>query len=225
MNPKILIGCPTSEHKEYALSEYLESINNLTYRNFDFLLVDNSKTDDYYKKLKGLNVNVIKDKYFENARDRVIHSRNILRDKFLDENYEYFLSLEQDITTPKDIIERLLRHKKDIISALYFYLGDDKKTLMPMVWIHHEGKYARRLDFDEVMNNKLIEAITCGLGCVLINRRVLEKIKFRYVKEKPGWDDLWFSEDARAKGFKVYVDTSIKCKHYTKGMDWSKIKK
>ena len=94
-----------------------------------------------------------------------------------------------------------------------------------MVWIHHEVEYARRLRFSEVPKDELIEVITCGLGCVLIKRDVLENIKFRYEKGKEPWDDLWFCEDARAKGFKVYVDTSAKCKHFVKGMDWSKIKK
>lgn len=225
MSSKILVGCPTSIHKAYCLNEYLENVKNLSYKNFDFVLVDNSKSDGYYKKLKEKGINVIKDKYFENARDRIIHSRNILREKCLNEGYDYFLSLEQDIIAPKDVIERLLKHKKEIISGLYFYLGDDNKTLLPVVWIHHKGKYARRLDVDEVMDNKLIEVITCGLGCVLIHRKVLEKVKFRYVKEKPGWDDIWFSEDARKNNFKVFVDTSIKCKHYTRGMNWSKIKK
>ncbi|MFH1209366.1 MAG: glycosyltransferase [archaeon] len=225
MNSKILVGCPTSNHKKYCVKEYLEGIKNLTYKNFDVVVVDNSEDDGYYKELKKLGVNVIKDKYFENARDRIVHSRNILRKKVLDEGYDYLLSLEQDIVPPKDVIERLLEHKKDIISGLYFYLGDDKKTLLPVVWVHYEGKYARRLYLNEVTGNRIIEAITCGLGCVLIHRKVLEEIEFRYVKEKPSWDDLWFSEDARTKGFKVYVDTSIKCKHYNKGMDWNNIKK
>ena len=69
------------------------------------------------------------------------------------------------------------------------------------------------------------EAITCGLGCVLIKKNVLEKVEFRHDKEKSPWDDVWFCEDSRKEGFKVYVDTSVKCKHYVKGMDWSVIKK
>ena len=55
--------------------------------------------------------------------------------------------------------------------------------------------------------------------------KILEKIEFRHVKNEEPWDDLWFCEDAREKGFKVYVDTSIRCKHYVTGMDWSRIKK
>ncbi|MBS3143388.1 glycosyltransferase family 2 protein [Candidatus Woesearchaeota archaeon] len=222
---KILVGCPTSNHKEYSLKEYLEGVKKLSYENIHFVLVDNSETSNYYEKLKSLGVSVIKDKYKESAKERVINSRNILRRYFLENDYDYFLSLEQDVVPPKDVIEKLLSHNKDIVGGLYFYLGDDNKTLLPMVWIHHEGEYARRLRFSEVPKDELIEVITCGLGCVLIKRDVLENIKFRYEKGKEPWDDLWFCEDARAKGFKVYVDTSAKCKHFVKGMDWSKIKK
>ena len=221
---KILVGCPTSEHKAYCLKEYLEGVKNINY-SVDFVLVDNSENDEYYNKLKDLGVKVIKGKYFENARDRVIYSRNILRKYCLDNNYDYFLSLEQDVVPPKDVIEKLLKHEKDIVCGLYFYLGDDDKTLLPMVWVHHGGEFAKRLSFDEVPENKLIETITCGLGCVLIKKNVLEKVEFRYNKEKSPWDDVWFCEDSRKEGFKVYVDTSVKCKHYTKGMDWSKIKR
>jgi len=222
---RILIGCPTSDYKEYSLKEYLEGIKNLTYKNFDLVLVDNSKNDYYFNKLKSSGINVIKGKYFESAKDRVIDSRNILREYCLKNDYDYLLSLEQDVVPPKDVIERLLKHDKEITGALYFYLGDDNKTLLPMIWIHYEGEYAKRLMFNEIPEDKLIEVITCGLGCILIKKEVLGKIKFRYVKDEEPWDDLWFCEDAREKGFKVYVDTGVRCKHYVRGMDWSKITK
>src|SRR3989338_7708159 len=122
---RILIGCPTSDYKEYSLKEYLEGIKNLTYKNFDLVLVDNSKND-----------------------------------------YYFLLSLEQDVVPPKDVIERLLKHDKEITGALYFYLGDDNKTLLPMIWIHYEGEYAKRLMFNEIPEDKLIEVITCELGCI-----------------------------------------------------------
>jgi len=222
---KILIGCPTSSYKEYCLREYLEGVKRLSYENVHLILVDNSENDDYYNKLKRFGVSVIRGKYFESAKDRIIHSRNLLRRYCLENDYDYLLSLEQDVVPPKNVIERLMKHDKEIVGGLYYYLGDDKKTLLPMIWVHHEGEYARRLTFKEVQGEELIEAITCGLGCVLIKRNALDKIRFRHVKGEEPWDDLWFGEDARQKGFKVYVDTGVKCKHYVKGMDWSKIKK
>ena len=72
MKPKILVGCPTSDHKEYCLDKYLEGIKALTYPNFDFVLVDNSKEEKYYNKLKDKGLNVLRDKYYELARERLL---------------------------------------------------------------------------------------------------------------------------------------------------------
>ena len=49
--PRILIGCPTSYHKEYCLERYITGLKNIQYPNFDILLVDNSDNDEYYKKI------------------------------------------------------------------------------------------------------------------------------------------------------------------------------
>ena len=116
---KILVGCPTSFHKEYCFNKYLKGIKSLTYQNHDILLVENSKDDKYINKIKKF-LPVIKGPYFESALDRIITSRNILKEKVLEGNYDYFLSLEQDVIPPKDIIERLLKHNKKVITGIYF---------------------------------------------------------------------------------------------------------
>ena len=91
---KILIGCPTSDYKSYCLNEYIEGLKNLTFK-ADFIIVDNSKTDEYITKIKELiedikNFKVIKDtEWFEGAKDRIIHSRNLIREMALKENYDY----------------------------------------------------------------------------------------------------------------------------------------
>lgn len=217
---KILIGCPTSEHKKYCLKEYVEIVKKL---GCDILLVDNSKTKDYYNEIKKLGLNVIKDAYYPKARDRIVSSRNLIRRYCLENNYDYLFSLEQDVIPPLDIIEILLKSGKKIISGLYYKLDD--KELTPVAWIHHEGNYARRLNYSETIEPKIIEVITCGLGCVLIHKDVLEKVRFRYNESKKSFDDVWFGIDARDKGFKLYLDTGIKCKHLIKGMDWDKLEK
>lgn len=222
MNPRILVGCPTSIHKKYCLKEYVNGIKSLTYKNFDVLIVDNSENNDYYNEIKK-ELPCIKDRWFENARDRIVHSRNLLRKKVLDEGYDYFLSLEQDIIPPKDIIEKLLKHSKKIVSALYFKT-DPNGTLSPLLWIK-DYIGTRKAYLDEVEGNKLIKAEACGVGCILIHKAVLKDIKFRYDKNQEGFDDVFFCKDAIGKGFEIYCDTGIKCKHLIKGMDWDSIKK
>lgn len=230
--PKILVGCPTSFHKEYALEQYAKAIKSLTYSNFDILLVDNSKDNVYFEKIKKLSLPVIKGPWFESARDRIIASRNILREKAIKENYDYFFSLEQDVLPPKDILEKLLQHNKKLITAIYFAnnIIPDTQTheLIPLVYKLVDEKTLSMRPLNEVelwKNLGLTEVVSAGLGCVLIHRNILEKIKFRY--EKNTFDDRWFFIDCYDKKIKVFADTSIKCKHliHNRPYPWSKIQK
>ena len=52
MRPKILVGCPTSHHKDYCLTEYMAGLKKLTYPNKKILIVENSKNDEYFKKFE-----------------------------------------------------------------------------------------------------------------------------------------------------------------------------
>ena len=231
-NPKILVGCPTSFHKEYALEQYAKAVKSLTYKNFDILLVDNSKDNIYFEKIKKLNLPVIKGPYFESARDRIVASRNILREKVLKENYDYFFSLEQDVLPSSNILEKLLQHNKKLITAVYFahnVIPDNQtRELIPLVYKLTDEKTLSMRSLNEVElweKQGLMEVISAGLGCVLIHKDILEKIKFRY--DKNTFDDRWFFIDCYNKKIKVFADASVKCKHliFNRPYPWSKIKK
>ena len=214
MTPKILIGCPTYEGKSYCFDEYAKGIKDIDYDNFDVLLADNSKTDDYFNKIKQ-KLPAIKAEFNENPKENIINSRNILRQRFLEGNYDYFLSLEQDIIPPKDIIKKLLLHKKDIIAGHYIVpkVINGKQIAVSTVLIRNSNGKLITLPRELSEQKELIKIEACGLGCVLISRKVLEKIKFRYEKEKPAYDDMWFSKDAKEAGFEMFLDPTVKCRH------------
>lgn len=228
--PKVLVGCPTSHHKEYCLEEYAKAVKNLTYKNYDIILVDNSEYDKYLGRIKKEGLQAIKGPYYEGARDRIVASRNILREKTIG-SYDYFLSLEQDVIPPKDIIERLLGHKKEIITGIYFannVMPDGSTALIPLVYklIDKKTLSMNPLSESEVFKDQLMQVVSCGLGCVLIQKKVLEKISFRYDKSSPAFDDRWFCIDAYKLKIPIYVDTSIRCKHMIKDhQPWKGIKK
>jgi len=92
--PRVLVACPTWEGQKYCLDEYIAGIKALTYKNCDVLLVDNSKTEDYYNHIKSKGIPAIRSKWFEGAMDRIIYARNMIKDIVLKEGYDYFLSLE-----------------------------------------------------------------------------------------------------------------------------------
>lgn len=227
MTPKILVGCPTSNHKNYALKHYVKGVKALRYDNFDILIVDNSKSDNYMEKIQSLGLPVIKGPYSDSARQRIIDSRNILRQKVLDEGYDYFFSLEQDVIPPKDVIQRLLNHNKKIVTGVYFsyQTNNDVTLLVPLLWQRVAKNEVRFMLEKEIAEPRLVEVGACGVGCVLIHRDVLEKVKFRFDRNDKGFDDMWFCLDAFNAGFKIFADTSVKCKHLIKGWSWDGVRK
>lgn len=225
MMPKVLVGCPASDYKGYALERYVKGVKALTYKNFDILLVDNSETDNYFNRIKDLGVPVVKGPYSDSAKQRIIDSRNILRQKALDEGYDYFFSLEQDVIPPEGAIQRLLRHNKKIVTGIYFtyQTKNDVTRLVPLIWKKFGKDKLKSVFEKEILEPKLMEVGACGLGCVLIHRSVLEKVKFKFDKNYDSFDDIWFCHDSFDSGFKIFADTSVKCKHLIKGWSWEGI--
>ncbi|HLD89307.1 MAG TPA: hypothetical protein VI894_03805 [Candidatus Nanoarchaeia archaeon] len=251
MNPKILLGCPTFEGKKYCLSEFAEGIRNMSYKNFDVLLVENSKTDNYYNEIKSRGLPVARDVFLETAKERIVHSRNLLREKVLNEGYDYLFSLEQDVVAPKDVLQRLLAHNKKIITGLYFKyeIINDKMQMSPLIYkaltadsireltegehgeevieeMKRNGIFDSQLripfTFEQVEEPRLMKIDFCGLGCILIHRDVLENIRFR--ADIRSFDDMFFCEDARTAGYEIWADTSVKCRHFLSEQSWKNIK-
>ena len=232
MEPKVLVGCPTSFHKEYALKKYAEAVKSLSYDNYDVLLVDNSPDNSYFDKIKSLGLNVIKGPYFEGAIKRIITSRNILKKYALDNNYNYLFSLEQDVIPNKDVLTKLVSHNKKIVSGIYFIhnIVNNQRILIPQAFIELNTKTnnlpdMRWLTEEEFLSNKLIKIVSCGMGCVLIHKNILNKIEFR--SENNVFDDRFFGIDLYKKNIPMYCDTSVKCKHLilNRPYPWDKIKK
>jgi GT2 family glycosyltransferase len=103
--PKVLVFSPTYEGKEYCRKEFVDNISRLSYPNYDFLMIDNSRTDDYYNLLKKEGVNVVKVPRGANSREALAAAQNYARRKALDEGYDYVLSVESDVFPPRDIIQ------------------------------------------------------------------------------------------------------------------------
>ena len=235
MLPKVLVGCPVSDHGMYSVDKYLAGIKALTYPHFDLLLVDNSKEDIFFKNVKERGIPIERISYSETARDRLVRSRNVLVERILQGKYDYLLSLEFDVIPPPDVIQRLLAHRKKVISGVYFkpveytYGGKVvKKEIAPVAFKSiGNSKWVSRMTYDEVKDDKLVEIRTVGLGCMLISRAIFEEgVRFRYEEGKEVFDDTFFCYDVRnIVREKVFMDTSVKCVHLVKDKSWENIKK
>ncbi len=139
--------------------------------------------------------------------------------------------MEQDVIPPPNIIEKLLAHGKEITTGIYFAnnkMPNGSIALIPLAYKLTDEKTLSMtpLSEEEVFKDQLMKIVSCGLGCVLISKNVLKKIKFRYEKSSPAFDDRWFCIDAYNLKIPIYADTSVKCKHLIIGhQSWKNIKK
>lgn len=218
-NPSILVGIVTYDGHRYAIEKLLDAIKKFTYRNFTLLFVDNSASDEYKKLLEDKGHQVIKDSAEGTRIERIIRGRNILRQACLDGGHDYLFFLDTDVIPPRDALERLLQHHKEVVSGVYLRAarrGDGKLEMLPSLFVSLPDGRIRTTRIQEVLKNDFIPIAAAGLGCCLIYHTVLKKITFRNISTSTtGGEDAAFFKDVISLGITPYTDTRIKCFHMT----------
>jgi hypothetical protein len=215
----VLVGTPHNEIKNYCFDEFISNTTNFTYKYYNIVIADNSTRKKNSKQISKLGVNTIyiKPKQKDNQQF-IAESHEALRLAALRENVDYLLHLESDIFPPKDIIERLLIHQLPVVSATYF-IDEGLNSHLMVQEIEDKGDIIREsrniVGGHDILliNGGLQKVYACGLGCTLIHKSVLEKIKFRWEKGAPVHPDTFFAADLNAMGIPQYIDTSILCEH------------
>lgn len=222
--PKVLVGCPVSSYREDVVDDYIAAVNSLSYQNYEVLLLDNSADEKMFGRIKG-KVPVQKTRRIEKIGEMLARDRNALRKKALDEGFDYFLSLEQDVIPPEDVIERLLANKKQVCSGLYFNMyssmgpnNEPYAELRPVFSVlmdetQKDIRVIRNIGLQGVFPGRLMQICSGGVGCVLIARDVLEKIFFRTESAFTTFDDVFFYEDCYTKGIDAFLDSRVMCLH------------
>ena len=225
---KVLVAAPICEWYEYCFPEFSKALRSLTYPKKGYFFVDNSVGMRFYQRVLAEGFKAEKSEHLHRIRDMVTRDHNRIRQKVLDDGYDYLLILDQDVIPPADVIERLMAHDKDVVSAMYFGhhdIGQGQVQAMPFAWVfsgeHKDWNNTGYLLDSEVWTDQLLKIAFSGMGCILIKRAVLEKISFRYSLEMDAWDDRWLGVDVWDNGFEFYLDTSVKCQHLYKDRPFS----
>ncbi len=243
--PKVLVGCPTYKGMKYCIDKFLDRVRDLTYSNYETLMVDNSKDGEYFSELKKeRGIKVVKDEcQEESGMKRVISSRNRIIEYALENNCDYILMLDQDVIPPKEVITELSNCKKDIVSALYYnyFKSSGKIKILPCVWMpisqkefekmrkqinfpetakSHES-LRRHLTIEEAQSEKLFKVLIPAAGCLLLSRKVFEKVRYGLVDmtgiKADTSEDIYFFKKVREQGFESYCYTKIVCDHLIAG--------
>ncbi len=242
----VLVASPTYDAMRYCFREFIDSLKAINFDKggFDILLMDNSKKEEFFNELKmEKGIIALKDdtKEDKNVR-RLVSSRNKILDYAILNNYEYVLMMDSDVIPPKEILRSLVECDKDIVSGLYFgeFSISGKIKELPVAWklfseeefnemkrLKIAPEYAKRredirrhITDEEANSGALTEVFICSPGCMLLSRKVFEKIRYDFLEKGDGilyGDDIAFLEMARKHGFKIWCNTKVKCRHLFKG--------
>lgn len=168
------------------------------------------------KSPDGTSVDVMEDK------DAPIdHMRNRLVMAALEGNYDSIFFLDDDVLLPPLGLCHLWSRNLDIVSGLYMRRHEPIRPLMMMDTVE-EGEPAIRAVM-EFPVNALMNVGYVGAGCLLIKTDVFRKVEKPWFKwmlsdeNVPVYErlpeDLYFCKAARSAGYKIHMDTGVRCLH------------
>ena len=234
VEPRVLLGCPIHISKDYCIKDWIKHIMELNYENYDIMLVDNTKDVEWHMKISEYVSNLKKegkdkrkfimgrlDDHSEDIRQRIVYCRNRIRDMVLQENYDYFFSLECDVFPEKDVIQRMIKHDKDVVTGVYLSAYG-----LPIIFWDKNNPNGKGVPVagyelyqcreEDLPKNELIKIDYSGVGCLLIKRETLLNVSFRVEKGNISCDDMFFGHDLMLKDLELWCDTGLKCRHDTK---------
>ena len=143
--------------------------------------------------------------------------RNLIAD-WVVKGYDYLLSVDSDIVLPRDTLTRFLAHDVDIVSGLYIQRKPGQHILE--IYENNDRGGVSNIPYGKIKNKGLVPIGGCGFGCVLIKQSVFKSIPYPHFVYHSALDhantiseDVDFCAKALKKGFKIYADTAIKCRH------------
>lgn len=164
--------------------------------------------------------------YLQIVSDSLTYTaRDTLAQMAMDQECDYVLWIDSDMVFPADALERLLKHDKDMVTAVYYKRrGDHSPVIYCGVW---EGEATTYYDFPK---DGLFEVAGCGFGFVLTRTEVLKAVTERYhllFHPMIGLgEDLSFCNRWLSCGGEIWCDPTIKLGHIGECVfteeDWKK---
>jgi FkbM family methyltransferase len=143
--------------------------------------------------------------------------RNLIAD-WVVKGFDYLFSVDSDISFNSDTLVKLLSHDKDVVSGLYIQRKPGQHILE--IYEPTPSGGVSNMPYGKLKGRPLVEIAGAGFGCVLIKAEVMREIGYPQFEYHSAIDhnntvseDVDFCRKAREKGFKLWADPNILCRH------------
>ena len=143
--------------------------------------------------------------------------RNLIAD-WVVKGFDYLFAVDSDMAFAPDTLAKMLAHDRDIVSGLYIQRIPGQHTLE--VYEPNAQGGVTHIPYDKIRGQGLVEIASCGFGCVLVKGAVFKAIPYPHFVYHSAIDhantvseDIDFCNKARTRGFKLFADTTILCRH------------
>jgi hypothetical protein len=161
--------------------------------------------------LDGLEFpNGVEMKIFNSWGRPVDENYNNIVQEALNDKADYIATVEDDTFPQPDALVKLLELlRKNPNSAVGAWYPKKEKSRQGVHIVLKDGKRQQMKD-----DGKIQEAYTLSMGCSIYPLEMFMKIPYPWFKTTANLSqDSYFSQLAREAGYKLLVDTSIKCGH------------
>lgn len=148
-------------------------------------------------------------KYFNVFGRTVAGAYNEGARQAIEDEAELMFTIEDDTVCPPDALFRLMEHYRQGKVAIggWYPKRQEVREGTPIIVVN--GKRTHLMADGETH-----EVFTLPMGCSLYAVKIFKEIKYPWFATTDCLtQDSFFSQKARDAGYKLYVDTSIRCKH------------
>lgn len=149
-------------------------------------------------------------------------NRNTIIRQALDNDCTHIFFIDDDMVLPPDTLMKLIKHDKDIVSALYLLRSFPHRPAF-FDKAYPDGK-CKFTPLTKGLNG-LVKGVNAGLGAVLIKTDVFRNLEEPWIRlgeiEKDGWcDDVGFFNRCRAAGYDIFCDLDAPVGHIQSSIIW-----
>ncbi len=146
-------------------------------------------------------------------------ARNDLCQQVLDEDRSHLFFMDDDHAFPPQMLTKLLAHDVDLVTPICLTRVHPFRPVQYTERIDGEFQYLP-IPLSQTDTDGLVEIQAGGCAGMLIRREVIQEIEPPWFEYADRSEDIIFCEKAKAAGFTLHADLSVRLGHVTTAVVW-----